>query len=134
MAISATVRAAGYRSVFLDNWRARQSLGKTWAWRPTNLKRRLPRRRCGIQQAAEIATPFFQRGNQQHNLEVKPDLSGEATGATLQIMARLSLPKGVNTRRPCNGGRRGGLARCMLPNCRHPRSWSEPALALFRAA
>jgi type VI secretion system protein ImpL len=64
--------------------------GKTWTWRPNaNLTRKLSETTLRqFQQAAEIRDAFFPTGGNQPtiNLEVKMEtLSGEATGATLQI-------------------------------------------------
>ncbi len=77
--------------------------GKTWTWRPNaNLTRRLSETTLRqFQQAAEIRDAFFPTGGNQPtiNLEVKPEtLSGEATGATLQINgASVASQQGVNT-------------------------------------
>jgi type VI secretion system protein ImpL len=77
--------------------------GKTWAWRPNaNLSRKLSDTTLRqFQQAAEIRDAFFPSGGNQPtiSLEVKPiTLSGEATGATLQINgASVASQQGVNT-------------------------------------
>lgn len=116
--------------------------GKTWTWRPNpNLTRKLSDTTLRqFQEAAEIRDAFFPTGGNQPtvSLQVQPvTLSGEATGATLQINgASVASQQGANTPTALQwpGAGAGAASISLLPEMpdRISKLERSGAWALFR--